>query len=597
MREAKEKNKILLFDMSRERLMDSACEKAQDGNFVDALSLLHKCAKLFGSDDEILEAFADIYEQMELYSKAVDTWFYYLDEYGGDAYETDEEVYEGLAVDYMNMGYEMESLLYYKKMIDSVSLDPDKEARTRVAEFEITDFFRAKAEPKLQFVPSPEKADYSKEINEGVRLMRCNDIDGAIKQFKKVDENSSFYLNAGNFLSICYALQGDSKKGLSVCKKVLKKFPDDVQTLSTLAALYAELGQTEKSKQLAGELCSRKVEATDALYKIATVAFENGMDDEAVEKFRLIEKKLPYDKNILYFLAVGEYRINELNSSKRHFHTLLSLYPDASVARIQMKKLLAFEEGLSGNECAVKPEIGYAYRISEEERGQRISFIKQLSKEDIEYGEELDDETISEAFSWCFDEFDGQDIDLQQFAVHYAIKLEYDGFLKKQLLRHEVSDFVKIYALYELVLKNKPCTYGVVIGNIYFKFRLPKIKLGQKKRKLFLHACADVISKFLPFSRQTPASVARAAHEIYEYAVKQKDMEEIDEASLRCAIYLSSGINFEKENISKTIVDFGADIFKVSALLPPHAGEEEAAVSDGGKNDRQNKIEEGEEPQ
>lgn len=592
MKNAKEKNKIIRFTISRERLMDSALEKASGGEYIEALSLLHKCARLYGADDEVLETYADIYEEIEVFSQAINIWFSYLNEFGGKSYATDEEVYEGLAVNYLNLGFEMESLIYYKKMIDCANLNPEKKEGKRVEDLHISEYLKQKQKPTLRLVYPEAKADYADDINESVRLLKGNDLDGAIERLQRVDKESDAYLSAGNLLAICYVLKGELQKGYELCKEVLSRFPEDVQTISTLAAVYTEMGEYDKSRQLAQELCERKTDSTESIYKIATVACENGLDAKAVEKFRILEGRMPYDKNVLYFLAVGEYKISDYVNSRKHFYKLLNLYPEAGVARENLSKMLSYEEELQNGNAVDKPEIPYVYRVSQKERDFRVEFLKGLKKK---YVEELDDEDtndrILEYFNWCFDEFDGQDLDLQHFALSVAGKIGFDDFIQTQFLRYEVADVVKLGCVYDLVMRNKPCAFGFVIGNIYIRFRLIKIPLGRKHRKLFLRVAADLISRYMPFIRKSPLSIAKATQRVYDHAVKRRNMEAIDEASLKCAVYLLSDLAKDKDNVSKTVTDFGADIFKVTELLPDFMETEEekaldeAAFSESGLED------------
>ena len=53
---------------------------------------------------------------MELYSSAVNCWFRFMDNCSG---EDLPDIYEGLAVNYLNMGTEAQSAFYYNKLIDA----------------------------------------------------------------------------------------------------------------------------------------------------------------------------------------------------------------------------------------------------------------------------------------------------------------------------------------------------------------------------------------------------------------------------------------------------------------------------------------------
>ncbi len=115
MTRAKEDKKVLQFDMSRDRLVNYALDKLDEGAFYDALSMLNKCVGMYGPDEEIYEAYVDCYEQLDMYGPAINVWYAYLDDYCDSVDQSD--VYEGLAVNYVNAGMDAEGFFYFKKLI------------------------------------------------------------------------------------------------------------------------------------------------------------------------------------------------------------------------------------------------------------------------------------------------------------------------------------------------------------------------------------------------------------------------------------------------------------------------------------------------
>lgn len=98
--------KVLKIDFSRNRLRERAEKYYDEGNYLSALRFTYKEMSLYGGNGETYMMLSDIYENMELYSSAVNCWFRFMDNCTGDDLP---DIYEGLAVNYLNMGNEAQS--------------------------------------------------------------------------------------------------------------------------------------------------------------------------------------------------------------------------------------------------------------------------------------------------------------------------------------------------------------------------------------------------------------------------------------------------------------------------------------------------------
>lgn len=576
---AKEENNIVKFDMSRDRLVDFALEKIENKEYTDALSLLNKCVDFYGPDEEIFEAYADIFETLELYPKALDVWFSYLSMYGGESADVDEEIYEGLSVDFMNLGLEMEALVYYKKMLDAASSNPFRDDSERVADFEISGVIENRR-PQFRLVTDEENDKTGDAISEGLHSLKMNDPEGAIRALSNAEKNSPLYLHAANLTCLSYVLGGDLDKGEKECEKILKEYPDDIQILSTLAAIYTEKGETEKSKEIALRLCEREDCSPDALYKIATVACENGLDEQAKEKFLLLEEKMPYDKTLLYFLAVSEFRTGDIEGAKAHLRRLLAFYPDSCVAKEQLRKIILYEDEAKKDSKLTPPFIPYIYRLSDEERRERTTYLKGLKPSDIENPESGQIEKIEEYFNWCFDEYDGQDVELQHFAVYYAVKRGCDEIIAKILIKREVSYLIKVFAFYRLILRNRSFEFDYLLGDMFMTLNFNKIKLGRTQRNNFLESAAHLISEKSLFDTELIEKISRATEDIYDYAVNNNGYENIPQEDLMCAILYRAREDGEDKGFLALLREFNADMDGVLRLLPPVSGDGRESDSD-----------------
>ena len=107
-------SKVKKIDFSRRRIASLADKFYNEGDYLSALRFAYKEFDLYGGDAEVYARLADIYEGMGLQGTAVNWWFRFLD----IAEDADlPEVYEGLAVNFLNMGNESQSAYYYNKLI------------------------------------------------------------------------------------------------------------------------------------------------------------------------------------------------------------------------------------------------------------------------------------------------------------------------------------------------------------------------------------------------------------------------------------------------------------------------------------------------
>ena len=176
--------KVHKIDFSRERLAVLADKFYNEGNFLSALRIAYKQLNAYDGDGEIFARLSDIYEMMNLQGTALNWWFRFLD----IADEEDlPEVYEGLAVNFLNLGQESASAYYYNKLIDADDTLSDE------TKFDIAEAFSTAKKEKFHFVYPPRLADYTKEVNIGSKALKAGDLGRAVAEFSKVERGSKQY--------------------------------------------------------------------------------------------------------------------------------------------------------------------------------------------------------------------------------------------------------------------------------------------------------------------------------------------------------------------------------------------------------------------
>lgn len=561
MNEAKEKDKIVKFKLTRGALLDMFAEAYDGGDLFGALSVLNKAGEKFGRDEELYADLIDVYDDLGAYSRSLNTWFEYIDRYG--IRRNAGEKYEGLAVSYANIGMEAESIYYYKKMIEA-STPTELVEQFGDVELEALSSTINDSTRNLRLVYSRAHADYSQAINESMEHLRRGEFSEAVDKLALVECGSEDYVSAKNLIAVCYAMTGRPALGRITCEELLKSYPDDVQTKTTLAAMCIEQGDKEESRRIALELCKMENVSEENLYKIATVACENGLEEEALKIFSRLEKDSPGDKNLLYFLAAINFNLKRYGVSRRYFRKIITLEPDAFVAEYYGALAAEYEERQRYNSSIPTDEIPYVYHLPEEERKARIKFLNAYLKKSAH--EENDARYMDECLKWALDEYNGQDGELVLLALKAAAKRLDMEFINGMLMRYDLSDSIKLTALYMIVMNNVDCYINVVISNILFRFEFDAIKLGRRGKKLFLSAAADIISRYSLIDKKNMKKIKCAAERIYSEAYAPHPELKADVQSIKCAIYLLAGLS-GGEAWGESVRNFNADAYTVIRLL------------------------------
>lgn len=550
-------SRVLKIDLSKRRLRSRAEKSLGEGDLLSALRFAHRAVSEHGADGDLYTLISDIYENMGLFTSAINSWFKYMD----DCNEEDlPDIYEGLAVNYLNIGNESQSAFYYNKLIDvDDTLTADNKA-------EIADMFSESEKKRFRFVYPPEFADYSKELQTGAAALKNGELDKAVGILTRIAKGSKEYPAAREMQAIAYLLSGNSKEAEEICLELVNADEKNVQAAATLSAVYTEQGRTEESRALALKLCALPSVTPEQRYKIATICCENDLHAEALSNFTKLESEIPYDGNMLYFKGVAAYLSGNVELALATFERLCVIYPDAAVAKYYLKRLRRFVSDPEGENA---PEMTYFYRVPQEERELRCHTLAGLGKYPREEAELLGPLLAKEGyFEWCFDEMDGMEKDLQYLAVVVAEYAYLDDFLRNVLLDCEVKDVLKVEILRMLYMRNEENEFGVVICNIYRKLTMAELKFGRKRKKKFLEGYAKTASKFSIICDEYSERIRSAAESIYTGIAKADRWELVENSDdIAAAIYLCSGLG-EFGRSAEAIRDvFGSTVEKVDAIV------------------------------
>ena len=522
--------KTLKFDLGADRLLGIAADMVDNHNYIGALKMLNKNAEMGGNDEDSYMLYAEIFDDMGLYEKCVNGWFKYMDV----TLDSDlSDCYEGLAVSFMNLGNRHFSAFYYNKLLIENN-EIDGEMREQI----VDDFLSTEENP-LKFAYPPRLADCSDVIAEGIMQMKAGEYDVAAEVFEKIDEENPQYSAARNYVAMCKIISDKLDEAEQECLNLLKRKPDDVQALTTLAAVLTEAGKTEEAHELAKKLISLNPKNPEEIYKIATVCCENGMHEDAYNLFLSLSDEFAYDLTVLYFTAVAAFNCGKTQECLNAFDRIITIYPEAVTARYYYN---AVRKSADGGELK---ELSYFYRLPQEIRESSLKLLTAYMRLSATAAQKLSSElNLSTCIQWCFDECEGKGGgELQDLAVQVAIKAGLDEYVREILLNAFLDDKLKLEVLTALSERNEFNFFGVVICNVYKRVTMHTLEIGRLKKVYFVRAFSKLVAHFSIMDDSHGEAFARTAEKLYNELAREGRLDAAkDVVALAAAIYYKSGV-------------------------------------------------------
>lgn len=552
-------NKTDTIDLSADRLISIAADCVEGHDYIAALKMLNKNAVLNGNDEDSYMLYAEAFDDMGLYEKCVNGWFKYID-YAGAAADY-AEAYEGIAVSFMNMGLDNFAAFYYNKLL--METDSGLTAENRQ---EIIEAFLKSEKPPLRFAYPPKLVDYSVELERGVEYMRSNEFDSAVEEFLKVDEGSDKYLAARNYIAMCNVISDRNEQAEEECLAILRREPENIQALTTLAAVKSQQHKSEEAKEIAFRLLKINPNDGEELYKIATVCCENGLHEQAYSIFCRLDERFIYDCSLLYFKAISAFNSGKTEKSLEIFDTLLTIYPNAVTADFWHYEALS--ESKKPQES--RRTFEYFYRLPKAECEANISFLTAFNRLSDSDAKKLCKEAdVSGAIHWCFDEGDGNSsYELKMLGAMSAVKSGFEDTVRDILLDAFLQDGIKLEVLNVLVQQNIEGEYGIVVCNLYKRVTLVPIKVGRAKKKTFLRAYGLAFSRFAMLEMQYPFMISTAAEKLYAKLESEGRLDACRSVpALAAAIMKFSEVKESGLTEEQICSFFGTNALKVNEIL------------------------------
>lgn len=548
---------VFRLDFSDEFMLDSVEKRAHNGDFMGALTMLNKRNQMYAPSADAQALAADIYEELGMHRMAADAWFRFLD----TCNEADfAEGYEGLAVAFMNMGNEFHSALYFNRYCEEGELlsdEDDGEDLEKLLADEIS------STPHLRLVHSD--GESPEAFSEGLNLLKTGDLEEAKEKFESVSEKSEEYATAMGLDAMCTLMLGNEDEADKICRDILQRYPENVTALTSYCAVLGAQEKKVEAREVARRLADIETENADDLYRIATALCETNLDKEAYAVLKRLREKLPYDDNVLYFYAVAAFKTGHIDNSVEALERLTTLYPRKAVASYFLRLMREMRD-----ENGEPFPMEYLYRVPTEEYNTIAGLLLKAEKaEGINKLREIANlPQLGEILTVAFDEMDGHDQKLQLLASKVAVKLRRDAEVREMLLDFEADDLVKLHTLHELVMRNEEDSFGTVICNLYKEFFTHKIEIGEKKSEEFLHAFAEVYSKFALFGEENEHKLCLAAEDVYATIEEYGAWEYCEErASLAAVIYREARLKRGERKIDDIVKLFNANKYKTLKIL------------------------------
>ena len=440
-------------------------------------------------DNVVNMELASAYSACGMHDSAIVYWFKFLDNAKTD--DDKKIAYQGLGNDYFMLGNPKVSNYYLNKtFLIGGAIDPD------FLNDEVVEYFTNESESNDDYKIAwpPERVDYTDLIKDAKDAFLSGNDKLARTLYDKIPENSPFYKEVLVEVAIMDFLAGDKKKGIELSHKALKIDSNDVFALCNLSTMYYDDGDIANSKFYYEKVKDVTTDDPDDLYKIAMCACEHKEHDVALAFAEKIQEIRPLDVNIMFIRAVALYNLGKLFASRDVMFEALSLRGRDPVLEYYLKIIdIAIEMGREGSNNDMK----YYFQLPVTEVELQRNTLKKM----IDYSPSQIDKTIKNkeslfAIDWAIRYGDTES---QKFAIYILATSKFKWAERKlldMLIDSNLTDYIKKLILTVLIINGSSKKVGMVVGNIYQKTKLARLK--EQTSVVFLYAYAGLASVLAP---------------------------------------------------------------------------------------------------
>jgi Tfp pilus assembly protein PilF len=144
------------------------------------------------------------------------------------------------------------------------------------------------------------------------------DLDTAYWWGRAAIEADPAFLAAANTLGVIYLRHGDAREAENIFHYTLLREPANVKVITNLFQLYRRLGRDSEAAAMQRRLA--ELEPFPPFYFLdqGQAALERGDAASALALFKRELKRLPYNDEVHFALALADYRLGELDKARKH---------------------------------------------------------------------------------------------------------------------------------------------------------------------------------------------------------------------------------------------------------------------------------------
>ena len=438
-------------------------EKADSGEFLQALGHLYSALKNAPDDADIIVDIADAYADMGLLELSNAFWFRYLDI---APKEKRSIAYEELAINFFYMDNVWAAGYYFHLKVAEDGFIAEEGLDEEILEF----FSESSKRAGYKLVYPFERADYSDVVKAAKRSLSCGDYKTAAYLYRSLPEMKCTEEIYGDY-AVSLFLADRDKEVIEVCKKSLDKFGPNMTAYCNLSTLFKAKGEDEKSAVYYAMAKDAAKGDGGEKYKLATCAIEQEDDETVKACLNEILKERPFDDTMNFFCGIAHINSGNYDAGCRYLSAARRIDPENLCYKFYYE--YCTELLRTGVDAENYLPLKYFKRIPEKADRKIRKAVKKLVGRPVPKNG-FDRETAENLVLglYCGGEELAKDC---AFLISFYGGERERNALFKFILDPEADEEIKKNAVYNVVNAGVRKKFGVTAGNFYVRVKLGKL--------------------------------------------------------------------------------------------------------------------------
>ncbi len=481
-----EQTKVLPFLNNVDTYIKIAEKHTSEGDFACALGYYFSALKLQPKSLQVISGIASLYSEMSLYEQSNKFWFYYLSICSEEGNLT--LAYEQLGENYFYLDNFWVSSYYFHKKISM-----DGFVSQQNISQELSDFLSQSIDIRSAYhIAYPfERADFSFRIKGAKRAFSSGDYSSACLIYSSIPKECLDEECCGEYAMSLFMCKED-RKVIDTCKHSIKMHGENLTAYCNLSTLYKAKGDVEKSAYYYNKALECRKGKEDEVYKLATVAIEQGDDLTAEECIEEVLKDRIFDPTMLFYSGVSKVNKGNFLGGAEMFKKAYRICPYDGVLKYYAEYFeRACESGKDlENVCPLK----YDKKYPEKQIRKFKRFIKSVENKDVI--SVVKDQKNIDILGWGLVNLDEESAKTCSAILAFSGEKKCEEQLMKLLINPEVLDDRKRLIIFTLIICKYKRKISLTAGEYFVKFKPKKIVCEDKPNgDLFLSAYAYAMSR------------------------------------------------------------------------------------------------------